>query len=65
MDHLSTVILFGVPSSFCLFFSCVYAILSTIVPMHLQVVDSLVIGFLVANLQRSVELLVDFLGWDL
>ena len=56
------MILYGVHSSFCLFFSCVYAILSTVVPMHLQVVDFPVVGFLVANIQWSVELLVDFLG---
>ena len=59
------MILFGVPSSFCLFFSCVYTVLSAIVPVHLQVVDSLVVGFLVVDLQQSVEILVDFLGWDL
>ena len=62
MDHLSTVILFGVPSSFCLFFSCVYAVLSVVVPVHLQVVDYPLVYFLVADLQRSVELLVDFIG---
>ena len=59
------MILCGVPSSFCLFFSCVYVVLSVVVPVHLQVVDSPVVGFLVANLQWSVELQVDFLGWDL
>ena len=56
------MILCGVPSSFHLFFSCVYAVLSTVVPVHLQVVDSPVVGFLVADLQWSVELLVEFLG---
>ena len=61
------MILFGVPSSFCLFFSCVYVVLSDVVPVHLQVVnypvvDFLVVGFMVVDLQQSVELLVDFLG---
>ena len=56
------MILCGVHSSFCLFFSCVYAFLSAIVPMHLQVVDSLMVGFLVADIPQLVELLVDFLG---
>ena len=56
------MILYGVPSSFCLFFSCVYAILSVVVLVHLLVVDSLVVGFLVADLQQSVELLVEFIG---
>ena len=59
------MILYGVPSSFCLFFSCVYVVLSIVVLVHLEVVDSPVVGFLAADLQRSVELLVDFLGWDL
>ena len=60
------MILFGGPSSFCLFSSCVYVVLPTVVPVHLQgvdshVVDFLVVGFLVVDLQRSVELLVEFL----
>ena len=64
------MILFGVPSSFCLFFSCVYVVLSAVVPVHLPVVDSpavdfLMVGFLVVDLQWSMELLVDFLGLDL
>ena len=50
---------------FVSFFSCVYAVLSAIVPVHMQVVDSPVVGFLVADLQRSMEILVDFIGWDL
>ena len=65
------MILYGVPSSFCLFFSYVYVIMVVVVPtivsMHLPVlnspvVDFLVVGFLVTDLQRSVELIVDFLG---
>ena len=61
------MILCGVPSSFSLFSSCVYAIMSVVVPMHLQVVDSpmvdfLLVGFLVVDIQWLVELLVDFLG---
>ena len=56
------MILCGVPSSFYLFFSCVYVVLSAIVPMHLQVVGSPMVGFLVVDLQQSVELLVEFLG---
>ena len=56
------MILYGVPSSLCLFFSCVYVVMSNVVPMHLQVVDSPAVGFLVVDLQRSVELLVEFLG---
>ena len=56
------MILCGVTSFFCLFFSCVYFVLYTIVPVHLQVVDSPMVGFLVAGPQQSVELLVDFLG---
>ena len=65
------MILCGVPSSFYLFFSCVYDVLSVVVPMHLQVVDSPVVDIqwsvelLVVDLQRLVELLVGFLGWDL
>ena len=59
------MILYGVPSSFYLFFSCVYVVLSAIVPMHLQVVGSPMVGFLVVDLQRSVRLLVEFLKWDL
>ena len=61
------MILFGGPSSFCLFSSCVYSVLPVVVPVHLQgldshVVDFLVVGFLVADLQWSMELLVGFLG---
>ena len=61
------MIIFGSPSSFCLFSSCVYAIVPTVVPVHLQGVDSpmvdfVVVGFLVIDLQWSVELLVEFLG---
>ena len=48
------MILRSVPSSFCLFFSCVYDVLSVVVPVHLQVVGSPVVVFLVADLQRSV-----------
>ena len=60
------MILFGGPSSFCLFSSCVYSILPVAVPMHLQGVDSPVVDFLVvvvlvADLQRLMELLVGFL----
>ena len=55
------MILFGGPS-FCLFSFYVYVVIPIVVPVHLQVVDSPVVGFLVANLQLSVELLVDFLG---
>ena len=47
--------LFGGPSSFRLFSSCVYAVLPVVVPVHLQgldfhVVDFLVFSFLVADL---------------
>ena len=48
------MILYGVPSSLCLFFSSVYVVLSVVVHVHLPVVDSPVVGFLVADLQRSV-----------
>ena len=49
------MILFGGPSSFCLFSSCVYVVLPIVVPVHLQgvdshVVDFLVVGFLVVDL---------------
>ena len=59
--------LFGGPSSFCLFSSYVYVVLLVAVLVHLQgldspVVDFLVVGFLVVDLQWSVELLVGFIG---
>ena len=61
------MILFGGPSSLCLFSSCVYVVLPAVVPVHMQGVDSpmvdfLVVSFLVADMQGSVELLVEFLG---
>ena len=61
------MIIFGGPSSLCLFSSCVYDVLPATVSMHMQgvdshVVDFIVVGVLVANLQWSVELLVGFLG---
>ena len=61
------MIIFGVPSSFCLFSSYVHAIFPVVVPVHLQRVDSpvvyfLVVGCLAADLHWSVELLVGFLG---
>ena len=59
---MSTLILCGVLSSFCLFFFCVYVVMSDVVPMHLQVVDSPVVDFLAVDLQWSVEFMVDFLG---
>ena len=60
------MILFGGPYSFCLFSYFVYVV----VPMHLEgvdssVVDFIVVGFLVVDLQRSVGLLVEFLKWAL
>ena len=60
------MILFGGPSSFYLFSSCVYVVLPAIVLVHLQgvdspVVDFLVVGFLVADMQWLVEFLVGFL----
>ena len=59
-------ILCGVISSFCLFFFfCVYAGLSVVVPMILQVVDLPMVSFLVADLYWSVEFLIEFLGWNL
>ena len=56
----------GVLSSFCLFFLfCVCASLSAVVPVILQVVEFLVVGFLAANLHWSVEFPIEFLGWNL
>ena len=59
--------LFGGPSSFCLSSSYVYVVLVVVLFVHMQGVDSpmvyfLVVGYLVANIQWSVELLVGFLG---
>ena len=61
------MILFGGPSSFYLSSSYVYIVLLVAVLVHLQgldfpVVDFSVVDCLVAGLQRSVELLVGFLG---
>ena len=62
---MSTWILCGVLSSFCLFFFYVYAVMFVVVPVHLQVVDSPMVDFLATDLQWSMEFLVDFLGWNL
>ena len=48
------MILCGVPSSFCLFFFFVYVVMSIVVPVHLQVVDSPVVGFMVVDMKWSV-----------
>ena len=59
------MVLCGVLSSFCLFLFCVYDVLSVVVPVHIQVVDYPVVDFLAADLQWSMEFLVDFIGWNL